>query len=81
MYTKNNALVHDDCEHVIYIHEPYIWPIISWQIVNNVCKRKAVDDTSNKPNEIILKEIGENVEASQFIYYDRHQKKAEEKYI
>jgi len=70
VYTENNALVHDDCEYLIHIHEPYIRPIISRQIVNNICKRKAVDDTSNKPNKIILKEIGENVEASQFTTTD-----------
>ncbi|KAL4126651.1 hypothetical protein QTP88_010860 [Uroleucon formosanum] len=70
VYTENNALVHDDCEHVIPIHEPYIRPIISRQIVNNVCKRKTVDDTSNKSNKIIVKEIGENVEASQFTTTD-----------
>lgn len=70
VYTENNALVHDDCEYLIHTHEPYIRPIISRQIVNNICKRKAVDDTSNKPNKIILKEIGENVEASQFTTTD-----------
>jgi len=70
LYMENNTLVHDDYVYLIHIHEPYIRPIISRQIVNNIYKRKAVDDTSNKPNKIILKDIGENVEASQFTTTD-----------
>lgn len=70
VYTENNAVVNDHCEYSIHNHKPYVRTVISRQIINNACKRTAVDDTRNTPKKIILKEIGENREASQFTTTD-----------
>jgi len=70
VYTENNAVVHGNCEYLIHNHKPYVRTIISRQIINNACKRTAVDETRNTPKKIILKEIGETGETSQFTTTD-----------
>jgi len=57
VFTENKMIVQDHCEHLSHSHKSYDRNIISRQIVNSACKRKAVDAPSVRPKTIILVKI------------------------
>lgn len=70
VFTVNKIVVQDHRENLSHRHKPYDRNTISRQIVSSACKRKAVDAPSVRPKTIILKEVGENIESSQFTTTD-----------